>query len=190
MPRPNWFFAFPLDGAFLLDLPPLPASFRRFHVDDVHCTLSFLGGCGHDAAERALAVLDELLRSEPRRPVSFTLGEVTPMGGSRRDYSALSALLGEGREQTEAYMAAMRDPLLAAATGRREKRKPKAHVTLARPRRRATNAEREEGLAWARGLDLRAVRGTFDRISLYTWDPTRRERLFQVVATRSFGVVG
>src|SRR5215467_4212757 len=102
MPRPNWFFAFPLDGHFLLELPPLPTSFRLFHVDDVHCTLAFLGGCGDAGAERALGVLDDLLSADLPPAIEFSLGEVAPMGGSRRSYSALSALLDTGRTQTEA----------------------------------------------------------------------------------------
>src|SRR5690606_13326612 len=39
--RPNWFFAFPLDGAFVLDLPKVPRGFRRYHPADVHLTLAF-----------------------------------------------------------------------------------------------------------------------------------------------------
>jgi 2'-5' RNA ligase len=183
--RPNWFFAFPLDGAFLGELPPVPTAFRRFHVEDVHCTLAFLGGCGEEGAERALLLLDELLRASPRSAISFSLGEVVPMGGSRRDYSALSALLDTGRAETEACIAELGDPLLEAATGRRAKRKPKAHVTLARPMRRATDAQRQAGLAWAESIDLRAVRGQLERVALYTWDATRRERLFKIAATRS-----
>src|SRR5262245_18255455 len=30
VPRPNWFFAFPLDGAFVLTLPEPPLAFRRY----------------------------------------------------------------------------------------------------------------------------------------------------------------
>jgi len=56
MARPNYFFAFPIDASFVLDLPQPPPSFRRFHPDDVHLTLSFLGGCGQAAAERALGI--------------------------------------------------------------------------------------------------------------------------------------
>ena len=60
MPRPNWFFAFPVDGVFVLGLPEVPASIRRFHPEDVHMTLAFLGGCGEQAAERALAEIAAL----------------------------------------------------------------------------------------------------------------------------------
>src|SRR6187397_318046 len=62
MPRPNWFFAFPIDGRFVLDLPAPPPALRPFHPDDVHLTLAFLGGCGEEAALAALAALDERLK--------------------------------------------------------------------------------------------------------------------------------
>src|SRR6188768_1382271 len=42
VPRPNWFFAFPLPGAFVLELPEPPRALRRYHPDDVHLTLAFL----------------------------------------------------------------------------------------------------------------------------------------------------
>ncbi len=183
MPRPNWFVAFPIDGAFLLELPEPPPSVRRFHPEDVHLTLAFLGGCGDAAAERALAALDERLQGSPVASFDVSLGEVVPMG-SRRKYSALSALLYRGREETTTCLVALRDVLTEAATGRRQTRPPKPHVTIARPKRRATEADREAGLAWAALLDLHAAHARLDRIALYTWAEVRRERLFRIVAER------
>jgi len=183
MPRPNWFFALPLDGGFVETLPALPPGFRRYHPDDVHLTLSFLGGCGEAGAERALAVLDDLLPRSGQAPLAVSLGKIAPMGSKSR-YSALSALLERGRAETEDFMARFRDPLLEAASGRRERREPKAHVTLARPRSRATDAQRELGLAWARGVDLSGVEAVLDRVALYTWSEDRARRLFRKVAER------
>ncbi|HEY2407357.1 MAG TPA: 2'-5' RNA ligase family protein [Polyangiaceae bacterium] len=184
MPRPNWFFGFPVDGAFLLTLPDLPPSIRRFHPEDAHMTLAFLGGCGEEAALRALGALDVRLQSEPLAPLRVSLAEVVPMGSSRRHYTALSALLGGGREQASELIAAYRDTLTEAATGRREKRPPKPHVTLARPRGRATDANRAAGLSWAAALDLSHVHAVLDRVALYTWPEDRRERMFKIVAER------
>jgi 2'-5' RNA ligase len=183
MPRPNWFFGFPINGAFVLELPELPPSFRRFHPEDVHLTLAFLGGCGEAAASRALAALDERLANHPPGVIDVSLGKVVPMG-SRRAYTALSALLDEGREDATACVTTLRDGLTEAATGRREKREALPHVTIARPRSRATEANREAGLAWAGELDLRSVHAKLDRIALYTWSEVRRERLFRIVAER------
>jgi 2'-5' RNA ligase len=184
MPRPNWFFGFPLDGAFAEALTDIPASLRRYHPDDIHLTLAFLGGCGQEAAERALSVLDARLESAPVRAIDATLGEVVPMGGSRRDYTALSALLDRGRAEATACVSDVRDPLTVAAIGRREKRPAKPHITIARPMRRATDDARAAGLAWAAALDLRSVRVRLDRIALFTWSEDRRDRLFRIVTER------
>ena len=184
MPRPNWFFAFPIDGAFVLELPALPSNFRRFQPEDVHLTLAFLGGCGEGAAERALAALDQRLAIESCSPMAVSLGEVVPMGGSRRTYSALSALLDQGRAEASACIGALRDLLTQTASARTDKRPPKPHVSIARPRARASELDREAGLAWASALQLQTVHARLDRIALYTWSEMRRERLFQVVAER------
>lgn len=183
--RPNWFFAFPIDGRFVLELPPPPPSFRLFPPEDVHLTLSFLGGCAQEAAERALAALDDVLAQRRLPSIDVSLAAVVPMGGSRRDYTALSALLEGGRDETTRLVGELRDVLSDAALGRREKRPPKPHVTIARPGRRATDAARAAGLSWAEGLDLRQNQARLERIALYTWaEGNRRERLFRVVAER------
>ncbi len=187
MPRPNWFLAFPIDGAFVLDLPMPPSNVRRFHPEDVHCTLAFLGGVGDAGGERALAALDACLAATPLESIAISLAEVVPMGGSRQAYTALSALLGEGRAETTARIAALRDALTEAASGRRDVRPPKPHVSIARPRHRAGDKDREAGLAWAAQLSLESVRARLDRIALYTWSEARRDRLFQIVAERRLG---
>ena len=190
MPRPNWFFGFPIDGAFVLRLPETPESIRRFHPDDIHMTLAFLGGCGETFAAHALAALDERLKTAPPAVIDGTLGAVVPMGGARRDYSALSALLDRGRAEATELVTSLRDVLTDAAGARRELRPAKPHVTIARPQRRATDAARMAGLAWANALDLRAVPALLDRVALYTWSDDRRERLFHRVAERRFDAFG
>ncbi|HYP77119.1 MAG TPA: 2'-5' RNA ligase family protein [Polyangiaceae bacterium] len=184
MSRDNWFFAFPIDGTFVLELPALPANFRRFHPEDVHLTLAFLGRCGQAAAERALTALDHGLARHPQAALAVSLADVVPMGGSRRSYSALSALLARGRAETSACIARLRDSLTQAASDRTDARPPKPHVSLARPRSRASDADREAGLTWAAALSLQHIHVCLDRIALYTWSETRQERLFQIVAER------
>jgi 2'-5' RNA ligase len=191
-PRPNWFVGLPVDGRFLAShVTPPPRGFRAFHPDDLHLTVAFLGPCGDEAALRALAALDEALASDPslRAPIETSLGEVVPMGDPRR-YSALSALLVAGRAETEARMAALRDPLADAAGSRREVRPPKAHVTLARPSRTASPADRRAGLAWAGALALEDVHVRLDRVALYTWSLDRGSRLFRIVAARALDHAG
>ena len=186
MPRPNWFLAFPLDGAFLLELPAPPAQLRRFHPEDVHMTLAFLGGCGEEAALRALAALDEQLARLRPPALDSTLAEVVPMG-SRRRYSALSALLGDGRAEATALLTQLRDPLMDAAHCQRDTRDAKPHITLARPKGRATDADRAAGIEWASSLELGHIHARLDRIALYTWSEQRFERLFRIVAERRLG---
>lgn len=188
--RPNWFLAFPVDGKFVLELPAPPPSFRLFHPEDVHVTLSFLGGCGEEAAFKGLSALESALAASPQTPIHVSLAEVVPMG-AKREYTALSALLAAGRTETEACMARLRDVVSEAAIGRREKRAPKAHVTVARPGRRVTEQGREQGLQWAAQLDLRHISGELNRVALYTWsEGNRRERLFRIVAERTLAQNG
>jgi 2'-5' RNA ligase len=184
VPRPNWFFAFPVDGAFVLGLPATPASIRRFVPEDVHLTLAFLGGCGEEAALRALAVLDARLASAPPPVFQATLGEVVPMGSARR-YTALSALLSQGRAEVAACLTDLGGVLCEAAILRRPSRPAKPHVTLARPRARASEADRQAGLDWARKIALGGVEVRLDRIALYTWNDRRHERLFKIAAERT-----
>jgi len=184
LPRPNWFFAFPVEGAFVRELGEPPPHFRLFHPDDVHLTLAFLGGVGETVAERALAELDARLGAQALAPFDVTLAEVVPMG-SPRHYSALSALLGEGRAQVAACLTELGGRLCEVALGRRPSRPAKPHVTIARPRRAATDAQRAEGLAWARAVELGSARRRLDRIALYTWSDLRKERLFKIVAERN-----
>jgi 2'-5' RNA ligase len=93
-------------------------------------------------------------------------------------------LLGVGQAETSACITALRDALTEAASARREQRPAKPHITIARPRNRATDADREQGLRWAEGLDLRSVSARLDRIALYTWSEDRRQRLFRIVTER------
>ncbi|HTQ04227.1 MAG TPA: hypothetical protein VMI54_10230 [Polyangiaceae bacterium] len=186
MPRPNWFFGFPFEGSFVLELPEPPAALRRFHPEDVHMTLAFLGGCGQATAERALARLDAELSRADVRSLEVSLGDVVPMGAPKR-YTALSALLDDGRVAATACLTDLGGELCETALGRRPSRPAKPHVTVARPRRRAGDADRDAGLAWARTLELGSVRRTLDRIALYTWAEVRRERLFRIVAERKLG---
>jgi len=185
-PGANWFFGLPVDGAFMAArVPEVPRGFRRFHPEDLHLTVAFLGPCGEEAARRALAVLERALAA-PRPVIEASFGEVVPMGNPRA-YSALSALLVDGRAETEALIGALRDPLADAAGARRETRAPKPHLTLARPSRGASDAERRAGLTWARGSDLGGVRARLDRVAFYTWSAERQARLFEITAERRLG---
>jgi len=177
--RPNWFLAFPISGAFLGDLPSPPPAVRLFHRDDVHLTLTFLGPVPRPAAERAFAAFEEKFQQTPFAPLQISLGEVVGMGRPS-EYTALSALLVQGRETLEEILGSFRAAIAEAAGVRPDRRPPKPHVTLARPKRRATPEERALGLSWASSLELSAET-LLERVALYTWNEMRRERWFQTV---------
>ncbi len=181
--RESWFVAFPVDGSFLEPLAAVPPGFRLFHRDDVHLTLAFLGACGEARARDALGALDAQLATRAIEPITVSLGEVVPMGNPRA-YSALSALLANGRDTVEAWMGRLRDPLADAAGASRETRAPKAHVTIARPARRASDADRRAGGAWAASLALGELRVHLTRIALYTRADPGDERRYRIVEER------
>jgi len=166
-------------GWYAERVPEPPPSLRRFAPGDLHATIAFLGACGEESAQAAF----EAARAWSMEPAPVTLGQVVPMGRPSR-YSALSALLVEGREVVEAEMGRVRDAIADAAGARRERRPPKAHVTLARPGRKASDEEREAGLVWARGLNLHRVEVLLGTPALYTWSVDRREALFRRVELR------
>jgi 2'-5' RNA ligase len=128
--RPNWFIAFPVDGAFVPELPALPPCFRAFPSAELHMTLAFLGACGETVAHRALAALDERLARAPVGAFPISFGAVVPMGGSRQGYTALSALLERGRDRATEILTAHRDPLYEAAGRKPERRPPKPHAIM------------------------------------------------------------
>jgi 2'-5' RNA ligase len=181
--RPNWFIGFEVDlREHLAKIPSPPRGIRRFHADDLHATIAFLGPCDEALALRAFAALPDALGPA----TTVVLGGVVPMG--RRDaYSALAALVEEGREPLERRMTSWRDVALAAADRPPETRAMKAHVTLARPTRRASEAERRAGLAWASTVDVYGAHIALQRVRLYTWSEERAERLFRAVCERELG---
>lgn len=179
VPGANWFVGLPVPGAEVLArVSAAPPRIRLFSRDDLHLTIAFLGACGEARARRAWDAL------EWRLPATLaTLGAVIPMGSPRR-YSALSALLETGRAEIESAMGASRAAVCAAAGAAADERPPKAHVTIARPQRSATDAERRDAVRWAASLRLEGVRVRLDSVALYTWSDDRAARLFRAVERR------
>jgi 2'-5' RNA ligase len=174
---PNWFVGIPIpsEGWFDKLVPLPPGGLRRFHPDDLHLTVAFLGSVEE---VQARAGWDALGWDLP--PTTATLGQVVPMGAPHR-YSALSIELVQARTAIEQALGRCRDAICDAAGVRREHRPPKAHVTIARPSRRAGEQERSAGLRWAQRLDFHQQPVLLDSIALYTWSDDRRDRQFKVV---------
>lgn len=159
----SWFIGLPVTpGAWLAAVGEPPPAVRRLHPDDLHLTVAFLGAVSEDAAR---AGWDALRWGLPPREV--TLGALVPMGSPRRP-SAFAALLVDGRAEVEAAIGLAREPCFAAAGSRREERPPKAHLTLARPARGASDLERRDAERWAAAIDLGRPAVRLDRIALYT----------------------
>jgi RNA 2',3'-cyclic 3'-phosphodiesterase len=184
---PNWFVAFPVYADWIERLPALPPRFRRFAPGDVHATLMFLGSCGETAARAAFDATQESLRKRAVTPISITWGKVVPMG-PQREYTALSALLDQGRDVVTELMREHRDVAADAAGVRRDRRSPIPHVTLGRPQRRATEEDRAAGLEWASRVELPSTPHYLERCALYTWHNERNHGLFRIVEEFSFAV--
>jgi RNA 2',3'-cyclic 3'-phosphodiesterase len=181
----NWFIGLPVAAQGWLEaLPPAPDGCRRFAASDLHLTVAFLGSVSEDAARAGWAAV-----RWPDSPVAVSLGAVVPMGSARR-YSALSALLLEGRAAIEAAIARSRLAAYAACGARPDERPVKAHVTIARPLRSATNAQRQGALTWATGIAPPPATLRLDRVALYTWSDDRAASLFRIVEEASLPKLG
>ena len=173
----NWFIGLPVPSeGWFAQLPDLPPGSRPFSPGDLHITVAFLGAVGEAAARGAFARAHDW----PSGPLPVQLGAVRPFG-SKRNPSALSAVLCEGHDEVIAAVAEVRDELLVAAGARPEKRPPWPHVTLARIGRRARPEERRAALAWAQDLDLGSPSLLLDDVALYTWARDRSRALFRIV---------
>jgi 2'-5' RNA ligase len=179
MSRANWFIGLPIIGMQLdACMSKAPSHIRVFDTADLHLTIAFLGPTTESSARIAWNALDWPL---PSREVSF--GKLVPMGNPRH-FSALSVLLDEGRAEVEVAMGRARKQVCAAAGVAEDERPPKAHITLARVSRRATDRDRIAALSWAEFQSFEHVRVQLASVALYTWSENRQERLFRVVEHR------
>ena len=173
----NWFIALPVAaGAWFQGLTP-PPGVRLFGEHDLHLTVAFLGAVGEERARAAFALAADF----PLRPLAVRLGPIEALGSPRRP-SAFSALLTEGRAQVETALGVARAAMWEAADARPDTRPALAHVTLARPGRRASDAERRRAQTWAKGIDLGAPVCQLTRIALYAWSLDRATSLFRIVS--------
>ena len=186
--RGNWFLGLRVEAPELR-VRDAPEAVRVFVPEDWHLTVIFLGACGSALAHEVFEAIEDFAFPG----FDAQLGEVVPMGNPRR-YSALSALLSEGRDEVEAWMQEARQraeaALLASAdpqakSVRLDRRPVKAHLTFARPQRKASDAQREAALQWGCSLPTPGVAVRLPSLALYAWSEDRAQRLFQIVRERS-----
>lgn len=178
--RANWFIGLAASSPLGLPLGPHPPRLRLFHTDDLHLTLAFLGSCGAEGAQAAW----DLLAPAALPAVHATLASMAPLGPPDH-WSALSADIGHGRDVLVRMIQRWRAPLLAAAGARPDRYPPRPHLTIARPHRRATEAERDAALDWGRCQPVAGIPVCFDLVRLFTWSRDRSTRLFRVVDERT-----
>lgn len=184
MSRPNWFLALPLPAdvapAWLAAAAAAPPELRRLHPDDLHCTLAFLGPCGEGAALAAWQALDALVHP----PLAIRAGGWRALGMPAAP-SAYGLTLAEGHDALCRLLSGWGALALAAAGCRPDRRSPLPHLTLLRPPRRQAAALRAPMEAWMAAAPLPPQRARLSRLSLYTWAEDRRQRLFQIVRSRT-----
>ncbi len=181
----NWFIAFPVSvegdtGAWFHNLPPLPTNSRKFHPDDLHITVAFLGGVSEEAARAAWAALPALPTA-----TRALLREVKGMGNPKEP-SAWSVMVEAPGLAHE--IGRLRQPAYTASACRADQRPPLAHMTLGRPERSATRQDRQAGLDWCRGVRIHNTEVQIDSIALYTWAADRGTQLFDKVEHRALPV--
>jgi 2'-5' RNA ligase len=180
----NWFIALPVTPGPWFDLQP-PDGVRLFGPSDLHLTVAFLGPVTESRARLAF----EHAQTFPLPPLGASLGEVECLGSKRRP-SAFSALLRDGRAQVEEALGATREQMWNAAEARHDTRPPLAHITLARPTRKASSDQVQRGAHWARELDLGEAVVQLEQIALYTWSEDRAATLFQRVESLPLRAAG
>lgn len=175
---PNWFIGLPVDAgelpAGLMD--SIPPGLRRFHADDLHVTVAFLGAVGPEAARAAWARVADI----DAGPLRVQTGPLAGFGRPARP-SAYGLELDRGGDALAEFIGRWRDPLRAAAGVGPEGRDVRPHVTLARPPRRGGRTIRARADAWLARTAPAPATLTFARIALYTRADAGDERLFRRV---------
>ncbi len=181
--RPNWFIAFSVEApAWLRAVTSPPPGGRLFHPADLHATWAFLGPVAESAAHAAFHEACLRLAAAAFTASPFHPARLEPFGPPRAP-SAYAVVPADGAPWLTALLAAHQAELIALATARQvaslRLHAPRPHVTLARPRRAATPAERTALGTWAAAQRLPPDPVVIDTCALYTWAADRRARLFE-----------
>jgi 2'-5' RNA ligase len=116
-------------------------------------------------------------------PFEFELGSIEPFGGNKHKPSAYAVVPKNNVHELKDFMAIHRNEVARAAHARPDSRTPRPHITVARPRRRATYEQRNILHHWALRQKTEDVVLPLEKLALYTWSDERDERLFKIVET-------
>jgi len=176
----NWFLALPVptEAWYPESIPEPPPNVRLIRAENLHLTVAFLGGVDEIAAQNAW----QKNQGFKTGPLEIQLQSIESFGNPKRP--ALAATLGKGKEAIENAITACRDDILAAAECPAENRPARAHITLARPRRKSSPEELREAMAWADRVDLSEVCIPLKEIALYTWSKDEKGFLYKLVERR------
>ncbi len=179
----NWFVAFPIpntDHWIEQALQTAPPELRRFHPDDVHLTICFLGPLQPWQQEALIREFATLTAA----PFDITLDSLRAL--PRPSFvTALSFELDEGRDYAANLIAQWRQPLADAVGKQPDPRDPLPHITIARPNRRYGKRAQRAALRWIATVQPPSVRLHIDRVAVYTWAEDRSKRQFQIVQQHS-----
>lgn len=184
MSRPNWFIGLPVRAAELPAgiLASLPAGIQRFHEQDLHVTVAFLGPVDERSARAAWSLADW-----SRLPaLSAVTGPRAAFGNPRRPSAYGLDIHGAAVER---FVARWRGPLLEAAGQPPDERVIRPHLTLGRPPRRLAGTMHGRARKWLQQEQPPASL-RLDRLALYTRSGDRPRRRFTRVCECGFGAPG
>jgi len=182
--RPNWFVAFPIPAAeWLAEIrADAPKGLRWFHPIDIHLTLAFLGPM-NPVCQRAVTELMEQVKYDPIS-VRFKALMVLP---SARNFSAISLSISTGNDAIAQLIEQWRGAFYRIAEARSDTRPPLPHITIARPRRDLSFAQRQEIIAWSQTVQMPTNDIWIDTLALYTWADNRAGRQFKIMYEKRLG---
>lgn len=184
MRKPNWFIGYRVDpGDWFEELTAsTPEGLRRFHPEDLHLTVAFLGQVEEPATRGAW----KLAREADFPAVTVDFVGIEPFGRPSSP-SAFSLTLERGRDELIEAIRTHRNDLIGAVDKPPETRPPRPHITVARPGRGADRELVEQGMAWCEQVTPPDVELELDELALYTWADERKQRLFKVVDSMRLG---
>ena len=173
--KANWFIALqPSEGINLKTIiQTIPSGLRAFAPEDLHITLAFLGPCTPD---EALAAWIMACRTAPFVQ-QLTPKALQPMGNPKRPSAA--ALTFDESDNLIRWMNDHQTRLLQKANRPPAKHPPLPHLTVARPKRRASESTRNSMIRWCHETKINMPDVVCLHMALYTWSHNRRERLFR-----------